>query len=228
MTNSQRFLDAYNKTDGALHSRFGLKPSMSYTDAVRRAAAINSVVKKFEDDLVDFGRLRNAIVHKSDSQRAIAEPHDDVTERFEHIAEVLCAPPKASSIAHEPSCVKPSASLSDAVKRMYDKGFSILPVIDGGKITGVLTNKSVVGFVAKNAGKLDEAFETATVGDAVEEGDMYYSVTGDCTVDEALEAFEKKRKLRMLIITDNGKPDGKILGIITVGDLTSITKMLDF
>ena len=63
MNNSRRFIDAYNRIDKALHNRFGFKPSMSYSDAVRRAAAINSVVRKYEDDLIDYGRLRNAIVH---------------------------------------------------------------------------------------------------------------------------------------------------------------------
>lgn len=228
MTNSQRFFDAYNKTDNALHSRFGIKQTVSYTDAVRRVAAINSLVRKFEDDLVDYGRLRNAIVHNSDANKAIAEPHDDVTERFERIAEILCSPPKASSIAHEPSCVKPTARLLDAIAVMNKKGFSIMPVIEGGAITGVLTNKSVVEFVANNVGNIDNALETATVADAAKDGDAYYSISKDCTVDDVLKIFEDKRKMRMLILTDNGKPNGKILGIITIGDLVSVTKMLDF
>lgn len=227
MTNSQRFLDAYNATDKALHNRFGFKPSLSFSDAVRRAATMNSVVRKFEDDLVDFGRLRNAIVHKSNSSMTIAEPHDDVTARFERIASVLSEPPKASTIAHKAKVVKRSDGLRYALELMSKLGFSNLPVIDGGSIVGILTNKSIVSFVGKCLGSLDSAFERATVGDAISENYNYFAVMPNCNVDDVLDAFERNRKLSIVIITENGTTSGKILGVITTGDLVTVSKMLE-
>lgn len=227
MTNSQRFIDAYNKTDAALHNRFGLKPSITYTDAVRRAATLNAVVRRYEDELTDYGRLRNAIVHKSNSKITIAEPHDDVTENFERIAEILSTPPKASTVAHEPCVVKPSTLLISAIRKMQDNGYSMMPIVDNGVIVGIFTNKSVVEFVAKNHDRLDEAFKNAVVADAEESGSEYYSVADDVTIDEAVSAFEKKRKMRMLILTDGGRADGKILGVLTVSDLVAMNRMLD-
>ncbi len=227
MNNSKRFLDAYNRTDSALHARFGFKPSMSFSDAVRRAAAINSVVRKYENDLIDYGRLRNAIVHKSDSDKAIAEPHDDVTENFEHIANILSEPPRASSIAHVPVTVSPNTPIAKAIERMNERDFSIMPVTDGKQIIGVFTNKNVVGFVANNMGGLDEVLATAKVEDAISDSDVYYAVMNDGPVDDVLFAFEKNRKLRMVILTDGGGVKDKIIGIITVTDLVTISKMLD-
>lgn len=227
MTNSQRFLDAYNRTDRALHSRFGFKPSMSYSDAVRRAATMNAVVRKFEDELIDYGRLRNAIVHKSDSKKVIAEPHDDVTEKFESIAGLLEQPPLASRIAHPAHCVDPNMPLEQAVAEMAKSDFSIMPAVDGGRIVGALTNKDVVAFTAARLNGLDDAFKTAKVGDALSQCDVYYTVMRDCPIDEILEAFEKNRKLRMVVVTDGGTADGKLTGVITVGDLARITKMLE-
>lgn len=227
MSNSRRFIDAYNRIDKALHSRFGFKPSMSYSDAVRRAAAVNSVVRKYEDDLIDYGRLRNAIVHKSNSKITIAEPHDDVTEKFEHIADMLEKPPLASTIAHAATTVKKDTPLLDAIKTMNGRGFSNMPVIDGGKLVGILTNKTVVAFLAAHAGDMDAACAAATVGDALDGSGSYYAVMRDCPVDDVLAAYEKNRKLVMLIITRGGAADGGIIGVITPSDLVTVSKMLD-
>lgn len=227
MSNSRRFIDAYNRIDKSLHNRFGFKPSMSYSDAVRRAAAVNSVVRKYEDDLIDYGRLRNAIVHKSNSKVTIAEPHDDVTERFEHIAEILEKPPLASTIAHAAATVKRDMPLVDAIKIMDGRGFSNMPVIDGGKIVGILTNKTVVAFLAAHIGSMDEACAAATVGDALDGSGSYYAVMRDCPVDDVLAAYEKNRKLVMLIVTRGGTADGDIIGVITPSDLVTVSKMLD-
>jgi len=226
-TNAKRFIDAYNRTDKALHARFGLKPSMSFTDAVRRAASLSTVVRRFEDDLVDYGRLRNAIVHNSDLSQAIAEPHDDVTARFEHIADILETPPMASGIAHRAATVTRNARLSDAVKKMSERDYSNMPVLDNGGVVGVLTNKDIVKFTAAHFGALDAAFSAATVGDAATDGNIYYAVMPDCTVDEILQAFEKNRRMLMIILTDNGKSSGNITGVVTTGDIAVISKMLD-
>ena len=226
MNNSRRFIDAYNRIDKALHNRFGFKPSMSYSDAVRRAAAINSVVRKYEDDLIDYGRLRNAIVHRSNSKATIAEPHDDVTERFEHIAEILEKPPLASTIAHKATTVKKTAPLVDAIRTMDGRGFSNMPVIDGGRIVGILTNKTVVAFLAAHMGDMDAACAAATVGDALDGSDSYYAILRDCPVDDVLAAYEKNRRLVMLMITRGGKADGELIGVVTPSDLVTVSKML--
>lgn len=227
VTNAQRFLAAYNRIDKILHSRFGFKPSMSYTDAVRRAASINSVVRKFEDDLIDYGRLRNAIVHKSDATRIIAEPHQEVTDRLCHIADILVTPPLASSIAHSPRTVKPNESLKEVIRAMVSGDISNLPIVQDKTVVGCLTNKSIVAYVAQNLDNLDSALKTATVADVGANGSKYYRTLHDCPVDDVLAAFEKNRRLQIVIITADGTVNTEVTGVVTVGDLVTINRMLD-
>lgn len=227
MTNAQRFIDAYNTTDNALHNRYGFKLSLSFTECVHRAAAVNAVVRKFEDELVDYARLRNAIVHSSNSTRTIAEPHDDVTERFEHIASIIVTPPLASSVAHRAETVDADTPLKSAVAVMNKKGYSNMPVLKDGKIVGMLTNKAVVNFAAENLDGLDAAFAEATVADALGDVEKRFTVMADCPIDAVLEAYEKDKKLTMIIVTEHGTVDSDIIGVITVGDLVTVTKMLE-
>ena len=84
-SNAVRFIDAYNKIDYQLRIQYNFKRSMSFSDMIRKAVVMNHIVRKYEDDLIDFGRLRNAIIHKSNDKFLIAEPHTDVVEKLEKI-----------------------------------------------------------------------------------------------------------------------------------------------
>ena len=64
---ARRFINCYNQIDQALRVQGDMSKSISYTEAIRKASRTNGIVKKYEDALVDYGRLRNAIVHSADS-----------------------------------------------------------------------------------------------------------------------------------------------------------------
>ena len=72
------------------NSKSFLLPPMGFSDLIRKAASLNYTIRKYEDDLIDYGRLRNAIIHNSDDF-VIAEPHDSVVENIEHIGVIAGA-----------------------------------------------------------------------------------------------------------------------------------------
>ena len=74
---AKRFISAYNRLDQGLRDIYSIKRTLNFADMIRKVATVNTVVKKFEEDLIDYGRLRNAIVHRS-SDEIIAEPNVDV------------------------------------------------------------------------------------------------------------------------------------------------------
>ena len=39
--------------------------------------------------MIDYGRLRNAIIHHSREDMIIAEPHEDIVQKFEKIEELI-------------------------------------------------------------------------------------------------------------------------------------------
>ena len=84
ISHARRFINAYNQIDYALRVQHNFKRSMGFSDMIRRAVSLNHIVRKYEDDLIDFGRLRNAIIHGSNDDILIAEPHEDVVFKIEH------------------------------------------------------------------------------------------------------------------------------------------------
>ena len=57
-TNSERFIAAYNRLDKTIRDIYNFKPALTFSDVVRKSAEVNYVVKKYEDDLIDYGRIR--------------------------------------------------------------------------------------------------------------------------------------------------------------------------
>ena len=110
--NATEFINSYNKIDAQLRDLYSFKPSQSFTDVVRRSAEKNSIVRKYENDLVDYARLRNAIVHQSTDGQIIAVPCDEVVEKMRTIERLICTPPTIGETLQEKKIVSIEAGLS--------------------------------------------------------------------------------------------------------------------
>ena len=234
-SNASRFIAAYNTIDNALRSIYNFKRSMSYSDIIRRAASLNYVVRKYEDKLVDYGRLRNAIVHSSYEDVIIAEPHKDVLEEFEKIADLLSTPPKALSTIASRDVISLQADtvISDIFKLIYQKGYKNIPIYDNNNLIGVANAgklAEVLGGAMVNDENINDFLNTVTIKQVLLEAmdDNYYViVSSKVTVEQVMELFNSNRKLLVVLITPNGLLTEKPIGIITVGDVVDMNRILD-
>ena len=86
--NSDRFIVAYNRIEKILAEKADSNDYSPFYRLIDKVKITNSVVRKYEDDLREFGDLRNAIVHsRTDVDYVIAEPHDEIVEHIELIEE---------------------------------------------------------------------------------------------------------------------------------------------
>ena len=128
-TLAKRFIDAYNKIDYALRTVYKQKRSLTFSDAVRKSVSSNSVIRKYEDDLIDYGRLRNAIVHSHNPNVVMAEPHEDIVEKIEKIAELVSEPPRVISVVRKNvEGVEGTQSIKDVIVFAQEHGYSNIPV----------------------------------------------------------------------------------------------------
>ena len=87
--NATRFIMAYNRLDQGLREIYSIKRTLTFSDMIRKVANVNTVVAKFEEELISYGRLRNAIIHKGDDNLIIAEPHLSAVEHFEKLCDTI-------------------------------------------------------------------------------------------------------------------------------------------
>ena len=235
LKNAGEFINSYNKIDSQLRDLYGFKPSQPFTDVVRRCAEKNSVVRRYENDLADYARLRNAIVHQSTDGRINAVPCDDVVENIQRIERLLCTPPTLGETLKDKKIVsiEDTISLKQAILLISRTGFSNLPVYRGGRMVGIVNNRRIIaelGAVIEAGRGVDAYLAETPVGDILSETDLfiYYKFLGKKnTLQDVLAAFEENKKLLAVAVSEKGKAGERIVNFITPADLVQISKMME-
>ena len=232
-SNAGRFITAYNRLDKCIRDIYNFKPALSFSDVIRKSASVNAIIKKYEDDLIDYGRLRNSIVHRSDD-RVIAEPHDDVVEQLEAIVRKVTTPPLAmnSVVNRSVFLAQGEVKLCDCLKELYKTGFSNVPVYLKGTLVGVLNREMVIDAIGEclsRGGNVGDLLNKRIVDSvAVLDSSNHYEVVSEkITIDNVLYMFQQNRKLTTIIITPSGAYTELPVGIIVTADIIDMQTILD-
>lgn len=231
MKNSERFIIAFNKIEKYLDKEINQKKYLSFYRSVQLLKRSNAVVGRYQDDLLEYAELRNAIIHeRTKTHYAIAEPHDDVVERMEKIEEKLTAPELVVPTFTKKMCqINGQDTLSDVLQVIRETAFSQFPVYHNNKFIGLLTDKAITHWLARHAnGSSSDLFQTAIIdvikGD--ERAQNYKFISQSMTIYQAehyfLEQIKQTKRLDALLITKHGKPEETLLGMITTKDLIEI------
>ena len=232
---ARRFINSFNQIDYALRAQHNFKRSMGFADMIRRAVTINHIVRKYEDDLIDFGRLRNAIIHGSNDDLLIAEPHEDIVLKIEHLERLITTPPKAIDVLEEKEVftVNYNVSIKDVIKTITQTKFSNLPVYKNGELIGVANGQKILNFLGEQILK-DEALDSFIINHTIEEivkipqDFSYYEVLdNNATIDQVMKMFLDNRKLLVIIITKTGTMNEPPLAIITSTDYMILNKIME-
>ncbi len=234
-SNAVRFIDAYNKIDYQLRVQYNFKRSMSFSDMIRKAVVFNHVVRRYEDDLIDFGRLRNAIIHNSNDKYLIAEPHTDVVEKLEKIAKLIFTPPKVieTNCVHDVFTVSYDVSVLNVIEIMAQTTYSNIPVFKEGVLIGVANGQKIIdafGDYMLNGGVCSDFLNDKTIEEIVTmpTNKRYFEVASiDVTVEEIMNMFFSNRKLLCVILTKYGKMGETPVGIITSSDYMELNKIVE-
>lgn len=233
----ERFLAAYHLIEQSLRKMSGDGVRESFRHLLDDVAKESAVVRRYKDDLGEFGELRNAIVHERVSpDYLIAVPLAETVEKIEEIARLLSNPPLVyPEFRREVVVFSPSDSLGQVLEVMHRKGFTQFPVYEGGVYRGLLTDGGIARWVAARVARgagtapVGEALSGVTVGEVLSSeknpGRARF-VSKRATVYEVEEIFRENSKrerwrVAAVLITENGKADEELLGIITPSDLLS-------
>lgn len=235
-SNAERFIIAYNKIDYSLRTIYGFKRSISYADLIRKAVTMNSVVRKYEDELIDYGRLRNSIVHKTNPNYVIAEPHEDVVEEFEKIARLISTPPTALERVcdREVLILDENVCLKEVVELLGSSGYGNIPIYAGSKLIGVASGSKLIKIIGRKSAEgvdINQYMAKTPIKDIINsdfDGADYFKVADkSLTIEKALNLFYIDRRLLVIIITDKGTYTEKPLGIITGADILDMNEIIE-
>jgi CBS domain-containing protein len=106
--------------------------------------------------------------------------------------------------------INPNDTLRDAAEKMRSLNIGPIPVCDGERIVGMLTDRDIV----VRAIALGRDPNTTQVADAMSPGIEY--CFDDDSVEDVLNRM-KEKQLRRFIVVDRDK---KLVGIVALGDLS--------
>jgi CBS domain-containing protein len=111
-----------------------------------------------------------------------------------------------------PASVEPSTTVVEAAKRMAGEDVGPLPIVDGGRVVGIVTDRDLV--VRVLAEELDP--QATTVGEIA--SSELVTVSPDTDLDEALRLMAR-HQVRRLPVTENGE----LIGIVAQADIARTT-----
>lgn len=229
MTNAQKFSDLYNQLDQAFAKNLGQSDYLAFSQKIRELVHKNPVVRRYKDDLHQLGSLRNAIIHQSKNGVTIAEPHEETVNLLARILQDYQNPKRViPTFQFDVFCVHSDTPLINLLQEMNAKDFSQAPILDAdGKVVEVISTNTISRWLFSEYKNQLIDLTTAKISDLmpnIETNGNYALITKNTTVYEAAEIYlrksrEKKSKLDCLIITENGKPTEKLMGIVCIDDI---------
>ncbi|MDW0109873.1 CBS domain-containing protein [Sporosarcina aquimarina] len=229
--NSDRFIIAYNRIEKTLSKKVDESGFLPFYRLIEKAKVKNSVVRNYEEDLREFGDLRNAIVHhRTGLDYVIAEPHDDIVELIELIERKVSNPLNVGALfGCKVHTLKASDPLTTALRLMQHNKFGQVPIYENDKFKGLITAAGITHWLAGQSTEKTISREIPTLSDVYnyeKRKESFEFVKKDLSVYEAEDYFKraisKGTRLEALLITENAGHNEELIGIITPYDLLKI------
>ena len=109
-----------------------------------------------------------------------------------------------------PECVNETDSLRDVARIMKDKDTGVVPVVEGRKIIGLITDRDIVVRGLAEGKNLDDAKVSELMTRQVR------TVRDDASVNDALDLMNSAEVRRVAVV--NGNDD--LVGIVSLGDIS--------
>ena len=105
--------------------------------------------------------------------------------------------------------IDPSASLTDAARKMDDANIGMLPVVEDGKVLGVITDRDIViRAVAREADPASTAVGDCLSGDAI-------VAHPEWTTDRAMQTMAQAQVGRLPVLDD----EERLVGVVTLSSM---------
>lgn len=223
----ERFLVAYNIIDHHLREQLKSDSITTFSQLVREYAARYPRWRE-QETLRMIGDLRNAVIHQRErSYEYLSVPLPSIVENLERIRDQFKSPERVyPKFGKEVTSFQAEDLLSEVLKDISEKEFSQFPIYQQNRFLGLLTENGITRWLANHCTKVMTLVELGevTVKDLLNQEEQrtnYHFVPRGATMLDAENFFIQNTLLEALLITEKGKQDEKLMGVITRWDMLS-------
>lgn len=210
---------AYHAVEELLKERLGLngyEPVRAMIDAyAERHPTWRDGAK-----LLVFAQLRHINTHeRTEPGKAVAVPTVETLDEIQAIRKRL-ARRIIDACEKAVFTVSPGETLTGVLRRVRENGVHHFPVFSTA-FQGLLTEQGITRYLARHGGegvRFDDVTVGAMLGSERKKGSNVMFVRPGTPVDDVLSLFSSRLRLEAVLITENGEPGGKLLGLATRGD----------
>lgn len=209
------FLDSFIALEDLFKKSLNSERNLGFTQSVHVLSRTNPLIAQYREDLIQFSQLRNAIVHERvNHSEVIATPHPDIVKKIEKIKKQLIDPKKMSDVSFSKfTSITMDTTVENAVLKMKETGFKVLPVFKDGQCQGLLTAKSILVFVMNHMLEVDKALKNNI--NHVELENRYLSVSAKDTIAQCINTLTLNHDLVAVLVEDGHR----YIGLLTHKDL---------
>lgn len=232
MDEIDRFTTKWQEVEDQVIRRANMTDGHGFVKAFSYLVSKDSLLAQKASLVDDLRALRNIYSHR-DRARYIAELESHVFKDLDEIYELVVHPPTVSDkFGCDVYVTKPDDYILSVMDTMSEKVFTHVPVLDEGKLIGVFTYNSFFEWAHDVLGhRTENYFEKEKIGDINRKYILPPTVYYDCVKADLpagnvesifRENTKKQKRLDCLFITDDGKKNAPIRGIITPWDLYKV------
>lgn len=231
--NADRFINAIEGIKVCLERKYG-KEFAGFHSAIKYADERKHPVAKYNrGDLKVLGDLRNVIQHAGVLRgQVLATPRTDAVLAAEALAEQFKrATPISKVMIPNPAIVGPKDPLSKATDLVVARDFSQLPVYNEGRYQTLFTTNALARWISsamyrEDGHLIEENVTIEQVSAFAEKHEAPEFVGPNTPAYDVLDKFARDDILTTVLVTTDGKPTGKLQGLVTRFDIANILREL--
>jgi predicted transcriptional regulator len=226
--NSTKFLSAFKQLDQFLGDQLrGELVSNHFYEKVDAWYDLGYLSRKQFYDLLQFSKLRNAIVHEYVGNETIAEPSSAVVKRIEELRTEICRPKKVSELfAKTVVTTEIDNCVEDVLAILWKHKISQLPILEDGKIVNVLNTNTIAWWTAATKPENIPKTKIREVLSYSYHQNNFKILSQDTELPEAVQLFRQSYSrvnkgwfMDAILITKDGINNVPVVGIIVLEDL---------
>lgn len=229
MSRAEEFLDLYRKLEAVVAANYG---------ASREGGSIAKLGRRSEfrhirEELDYIRDVRNLLSHRPKiSDDYMVEPSEAMLRLLEKVISQVECPAIARNIMVPVDKVI-SGTMEDkvlpALGRMYESAISNIPILEDGRICGVFSDSTFIQCTLSGKLQLGENTKFKEIREELRpeshKSEIFLFAEKATPVSELSDHFEEYgkdgKKVSMIFVTETGKPEEKLLGIITAWDVAA-------
>ena len=227
---TEEFLDKYKQMENIVRNEYNLGDNDSIVNFL-----INSKEFKHIENELDLCRdTRNLLSHNPKiNGEYLVYPSEEMIKLLDEVIQKVTKPLKASNVMVKKSelCfMSMQDKVKDAMTTMKEHSYKYIPILEDGVLVGMFSAKTILDIMTSegvDAFKDDAIFESISKYISIENvSSKTFAFVGNstplCEVKDIFkEDVEHKERINIIFVTQHGKSDEKLLGIITAWEIAS-------